>query len=169
MRGIQRIRNERCLEEFHASFNSCFWWSNIWIFFSFCITLYFATKDLVRPFLKPWEIQGSRCKIFQVLENAKAEQSLEKLFFQKLLEGSSGYISFPNHGKTAYFHLGLAHHMEVAPVSQACMCFSYYSTFKGVLCKTLVQKPPVTPFRVAHQCACSTSLLSRGMPFVSMC
>lgn len=72
-----------------------------------------------------------------VLENAKAEQSLEKLFFQKLPEGSSGYVSFPNHGKTAYIHLGLAHTMEVAPVSQTCMCFSYQNTFEGSYAKSL--------------------------------
>lgn len=92
------------------------------------------------------------------LENARAEQSLEKLFFQKLPEGSSGYISFRNHGKTAYIHLRLAYAMELAPVSQACMCFSYHSTFKGLLSRKLVQKPPVIPFRAVHQCACSTSL-----------
>lgn len=58
--------------------------------------------------------------------------------------------------------LGLAHPMEVASVSQVCLCFSYHNTFEGQLCKNLVQKPPVIPFRVAHQCAYSTSLCAEA-------
>lgn len=93
-----------------------------------------------------------------VLENAKAEQSLEKLFFSEITCRKFRLHKLSKHGKTAYIHLRLVYPMELGPVSQACMSFSYHNTFEGLLRKKLVQKPPVTPFRVAHQCACSTSL-----------
>lgn len=167
MRGIQTIRSERCLEEFHASFNSRSCWSNISGVLPLCITLYFATKDLVRPFLKSWEIQRSRCKIFQVLENAKAEQSLEKLYFSEITWRKFPKLSKP--WQNSLHTLGACTPHGSSPCEPGLYVLLLPQHLWGALMQKACAKTSCHRFQGSTSVCMQHQPLSRGMPFVSMC
>lgn len=139
-----------------------------YFFFLLYYPVFCYKKDLVRFLLKLWEIQGHGCKIFQILETAKAEQSLEKLFFSemtwrkfrlcKLSKPWQNSLHIPGactpHGSSpcepGLYVLLLPQHLWGALMQKACAKISCHS-FQGSTSVCIQHQP-----------------LSRGMPFVSM-
>lgn len=136
-------------------------------FFSLCITLYFATKHLVTPFLKSWEIQRSRCKIFQVLENAKAEQSLEKLYFSEITQRKFPKLSKP--WQNSLHPLGACTPHGSNPCEPGLYVLLLPQHLWGALMQKACTKTSCHPFQGSTSVCMQHQPLSRGMPFVSVC